>query len=57
MFLNDIKNIFTFNIAQIYFISIIIYIISAAAIIIPLFEIKMIKKNYIIIIIYKIFIN
>ncbi len=34
-------------IAQIYFISIIIFFISAAAIIIPLFEIKIIKNNYI----------
>ena len=40
-------------IAQIYFISIIIFFISAAAII-PLFEIKIIKNNYIMLNIKKI---
>ena len=36
LFLNDLKNIFNLNMNQIYFISVIIFIISAVAIIAPL---------------------
>ena len=36
MFLNDLKNIFNLNMTQIYFVSVIIFIISAVAIIAPL---------------------